>query len=353
MNEQFLAAVLEQTGKQLKLHSLKIPAELKAGQVLVELAYSGVCHSQLMEVRGSRGIDKYLPHLLGHEGTGVVRKTGSRVSKVKVGDKVVLGWIKGSGLEESGTQYESETQKFNSGAVTTFNEFSVVSENRLTPLPAGVPMDVGVLFGCALLTGAGIVTNIVKPEKGSKVGIFGLGGIGLSALMATKLYDCRQVIAVDISEDKLALAKKLGADICLNPKKVSIESEILKLTNDSGLDYSIEASGLCSTIELAFSLVKKGGGLCVFASHPPEGQNIQLKPHDLISGKRIQGTWGGQCFPDIDIPKFGKLYVEGKLDLKVLMSEPYELNEINRALEDLEAHKVTRPIISINPKLGN
>ena len=139
------------------------------GQVLVKLAYSGVCRSQLMEIQGGRGPDAYLPHLLGHEGSGKVIGVGEGVSKVSPGDLVVLGWLKGSGLESGGVQYNcnSLSQKINAGGVTTFNEYALVSENRVVPLPAGVPLDIAVLFGCAVPTGAGIITNDIQPIAAS------------------------------------------------------------------------------------------------------------------------------------------------------------------------------------------
>ena len=171
------AAILEQLNSPLVIKDIEIPS-LAPGQVLVKLAYSGVCQSQLMEIKGKRGDDKFLPHLLGHEGSGVVMEIGESVTKVRPGDKVILGWIKGSGLNVNGAIYKSyDGKNVNSGGVTTFNEYSVVSENRCTILPGGVPMDIAVLFGCAIPTGAGIVMNTLKPYTGSSIAIWGLGGI--------------------------------------------------------------------------------------------------------------------------------------------------------------------------------
>ena len=149
------AAVLMRLDRPLDIVS---EIELSApgrGQVLVKLAYSGVCHSQLMEARGRRGVDPYLPHLLGHEGSGKVISIGEGVTKVSPGELVVLGWIRGNGLESGGMQYHCDclSQKINAGGVTTFNEYALVSENRVVPLPNNVPLDIAVLFGCALPTG--------------------------------------------------------------------------------------------------------------------------------------------------------------------------------------------------------
>ena len=166
-----------------------------------------------MEVRGRRGADHYLPHLLGHEGSGKVVAVGKDVKKVKDGDLVILGWIKGNGLDTGGLTYSCNhlPHDINAGSVTTFNEYALVSENRVLPLPTGVPLDIAVLFGCAVPTGAGIITNDLRPIAGSCVAVFGLGGIGMSALMATMLFKCTKVIAVDVSSKKLTLAKSFGA----------------------------------------------------------------------------------------------------------------------------------------------
>jgi S-(hydroxymethyl)glutathione dehydrogenase / alcohol dehydrogenase len=345
------AAVLYELGHPLKLVSgIEIPA-LKEGQVLVRMAYSGVCHSQLMEAGGKRGPDPYLPHLLGHEGTGKVIAIGERVTKVCEGDLVILGWIKGSGLEGGSTRYRLGERVINAGGVTTFNEVAVVSENRMVKLPEGVPLDIGVLFGCAIPTGAGIVTNEIRPASGSTIAVFGLGGIGLSALMATMMYSCDKIIAVDVSEDKLAMAHEFGATHTINSRSRNSVEEIRGLTGGKGVDYSVEASGSCSVIEEAFDSVKRGGGLCVFASHPEYGRKIQLDPFELICGKQIRGSWGGGCNPDVDIPRLARLYRDGRLPLQNLISRRYKLDQINNALDDLEQKRVVRPLIEIDASI--
>ncbi|UTJ06385.1 zinc-binding dehydrogenase [Arcobacter roscoffensis] len=344
------AAVLNNTNQPLAIENITFN-ELQEGQVLVEIAYSGICHSQLMEVRGKRGEDKWLPHLLGHEATGFVRKVGNGVTKVKEGDKVVLGWIKGEGLNAPCASYDNNGKTINSGQVTTFNEFSIVSENRVTKLEEGIPLDVAVLFGCAIPTGSGIVINEIQAKENTTIAIFGLGGIGLSALMATKLYNFNKVIAIDIEENKLQLAKEFGATHTINSSKEDVNERLKELTLNEGVDYSVEATGLAKIIEIAFKNVKNNGGLCVFASHPQNGDLIKIDPFDLICGKQIKGSWGGACIPDRDLPKFYKLYKEGKLPLEKLLEKRYTLDEINEALDDLENRKVTRPLIQINPAL--
>jgi S-(hydroxymethyl)glutathione dehydrogenase/alcohol dehydrogenase len=239
-------------------------------------------------------------------------------------------------------------QEINAGGVTTFNEYALVSENRVVPLPHGVPLDVAVLFGCAVPTGAGIVTNDLKPAPGSSVAVFGLGGIGMSALMATMLFECAKVIAVDVSEDKLELARSFGATHVINAATADPVAEIRKLTGGAGVDYAVEASGQASVIEQAFESIRRGGGVCVFASHPEHGKRISIDPYELICGKQIRGSWGGSSNPDRDIPMFAKLYLEGRLPLEKLITKRYSLEAINEALDDLEHHRIGRPLIEID-----
>ncbi|MDA7818274.1 zinc-binding dehydrogenase [Sulfurimonas sp.] len=345
------AAILTQTSKPLEIKDISF-STLQRGQVLVKLSYSGVCHSQLMEARGKRGEDKWLPHLLGHEGTGIVNEVGADVSKVKVGDKVILGWIKGEGINAKPATYKYGTEIINSGNVTTFNEYSVVSENRLVKLPDNIPMDIGVLFGCAIPTGAGIVMNEIIPKDNSTIAIFGLGGIGLSALMASQLFKCKNIIAIDIEDSKLELAKEFGATHIINSLKDDVKTRLLEITDGVGVDYSVECSGVAKVIEIAFQSVKNNGGLCVFASHPQNGDKVSLNPYDFICGKQLKGSWGGSSKPDIDIPKLAQLYLDGKMPLEKLIDKKYILDDINDALNDLENRKVIRPIIVIDENLG-
>lgn len=339
------AAVLRVTGQPLTVETLSVPA-LSEGQVLVELAFSGVCASQLMEVRGHRGQDRWLPHLLGHEATGVVSSIGPGVEKVTEGQQVILTWIRGTGLDVKGGTFHAGDQLVNSGPVATFGTHAVVSENRLVPLPNGVPLDIGVLFGCALLTGAGMVINELQPAPQSSFAVFGLGGVGLSALMAAAgLFGCRQIIAVDVSQAKLEAARLFGATHTINASHTDPVEAIRALTGNVGTDYSVEASGRIEVIEQAFASVRKHGGLCLFASHPRTGQKISLDPHDLISGKRISGSWGGASQPDRDIPILAELYREGRLPLETLLTNRYPLSDVNRALDDLESGTVFRPLL--------
>jgi S-(hydroxymethyl)glutathione dehydrogenase / alcohol dehydrogenase len=342
------AAILYRVGAPLELREIELP-ELQTGQVLVQVLYSGVCRSQLMEVRGKRGEDRWLPHLLGHEGCGVVLATGPGVSKVIPGDKVILGWLKGLGLDAPGAHYrchQNPQEEINSGPITTFSRHTVVAENRLVKKPPLLPDDVAVLFGCAMLTGAGIVLNELHPHSGSSGAVIGLGGIGLSALAMLASRSCQVLVAIDISDEKLALARQLGATHTLNPARDDIRQGVQSLV-PGGLDFCIESAGSTQTIEMGFACIRKHGGRLIFASHPPESEMIQLAPHDLISGKQIGGSWGGSAQPDRDIPLIAKICTSSGIPLQALLSKPYSLAGINDALRDLEEGTVLRPLIDM------
>lgn len=343
------SAVLTALGQPLEIVDGIVPPDLRAGQVLVKIAYSGVCQSQVMEASGNRGADRWLPHMLGHEATGRVISIGKDVSKVNVGDLVVLGWIKGSGCEAGGCQYNHGDRVINAGGVTTFSDHAVVSENRLVKLPDGVPLDLGVLFGCALPTGAGLILNEVSPVPGSTLAVFGLGGVGMAAFLAARICDLKKLIAVDVSPEKLALAQQLGADHVIDARSEDPVARIAELV-PPGADYCAECSGHVRVIEQAFLASHPNTGLTVFASHPKAGDKITLDPHHLISGRQIRGSWGGASDPDRDIPRFAELWRNGRLPLEHLVSaRRYRLDEVNEALDDLASGRAMRPVIELDP----
>jgi len=338
--------VLEELNKPLKIRELTIP-DLKPGQVLVEVAYSGVCRSQLLEVRGKRGPDRFLPHTLGHEGSGTVVEVGAGVTKVKPGDRVVLSWIKGNGADVPSTVYQSPEGPVNSGAISTFMRHTVTCENRVTPIPDAMPLREAALLGCAIPTGAGIVLNTAGVRPGSSVAIFGVGGIGLSAVLAADLVHATTIIAVDVFDHKLEQARQVGATHLINARQQDPLATILEITGGRGVDYAIEAAGQRETMETAFQAVRDTGGLCVLAGNLPHGARISLDPFDLIKGKRIIGTWGGETQPDRDIPLYVDLYLSGKLKLDGLITHTYSLDDINQALADLQHGKVGRALIDM------
>ncbi|MDD5593423.1 MAG: zinc-binding dehydrogenase [Candidatus Margulisbacteria bacterium] len=337
------AAVLVETGKPLVLAELDIP-QLKPGQVLVEIAYSGICHTQVLECRGYRGEDKFLPHCLGHEGSGIVREVGAGVSKVKAGDQVILSWIKGSGQDVPGTIYDWAGKKVNAGAITTFSRYSVISENRLTVMTEAIGLDEAALVGCAIPTGVGAVLNVAAPKPNQSLAVFGAGGVGLCAVNAAKIAGCDPLIAVDINESKLALARELGATDLINAKDTDAVKEILNIKK-SGLDYAVECSGKTTAMLQAINVLRNQGGTAVIVGNARFGEKLELDPKQFNLGKRLLGTWGGDSVPDRDYPKYMKLIKTRELNVKPLMSKIYGLAEINQAVDDLEAGKVMRPLV--------
>ena len=181
-----LSAILVELGKPLIIDEIEIP-KLKPGQVLVEIAYSGVCHTQVLECRGKRGADNYLPHCLGHEAGGIVREIGSNVQKVRPDDRVILSWIKGSGIDAPGSVYNWNGSNVNAGAITTFSEYSVISENRITLIPDELTLQQAALLGCAVPTGVGSVFNTAQARPGQSIVIYGMGGVGLCAVNAAAI----------------------------------------------------------------------------------------------------------------------------------------------------------------------
>jgi len=336
------AAVLERIG-ELTIREIE-SEQLLPWQVLVKVLYSGICRSQLMEVRGLRGEDRWIPHLLGHEGAGTVIAIGKAVTKVAVDDDVILTWIKGDGKESPGATYRSSIGRINSGPVTTFSNFAVVSENRLTKKPTGLPFDEAVLYGCALLTGGGVVLNEIPEDRDISVLVLGLGGVGLAALLALMSLGYKNVIAADSSRTKLDFVEKLPVVCALDSTDTNFDTRIGAIA-PHGVDVCIEAVGRTETIEQGFKLVKRRGGKLIFASHPPNGELISIDPHHLIGGKSISGTWGGSSRPDVDVPRLVQLLEPWRDYLNTLIAKRYRLEEINSALDDLEAARTFRPLI--------
>lgn len=324
-------AILRELGKPLSIEELETP-KLKTGQVLVRILYSGICRSQLHEIEGSKGDDKYLPHMLGHEAGGIVEDIGQRVTHVKVGEHVVCSWIKGLGMDVPSTTYLKGDEKINAGAITTFGEYQVMSENRVTPIIGNMPLDKAALLGCAIPTGGGIVLNQIKPTAGSSLAVVGAGGLGLSSILLADLFKCNPIIAVDINDKKLQLARKLGATETINSATTDFVSAIMDITNGKGVDYVVETAGQTETIEKSLMCVKWdiwNGGLVVNAGNPPHGEKISIDPF-VLKGKRITGSWGGLTRPEKDIPYYVGLYLAGKLKLDDMITNQFRFNEINQ-----------------------
>lgn len=340
-----LGAVLYETGWPLEIEELTLP-DLLPGQVLVEMAFSGVCHSQLLEADGRRGPDRYLPHVMGHEASGHVLAVGGEVRKVAPGDAVVLSWIPSAGCAAPGPVYHSHRgEKINAGPVATFLQHAVVAENRCVRLPPGTPLDIAALWGCALPTGCGTIFRKLNACPGQSFVLLGAGGVGLSALLAAGHRECSPRIVVDISEEKLAFARGLGAThtFLFNDR---VKAEVLAVTAGRGADLVVEASGNRLAMEMALSLTRDRGGRAVLAGNTPAGEKISVDPFALIYGRVLMGTAGGESALDEDIPLFESLVGNPSFPMEKLLGERYALKDINTAMARLRAGALGRTLIA-------
>ncbi len=342
------AAILFEQKKPLRLENITLPEELSYGQVLVKINYSGICGSQIGEIDGVKGEDKYLPHLLGHEGSGCVLKVGDGVSTVKVDDEVILHWREGDGINSALPTYMLNDISINAGWVTTFNQFAVISENRLTSVPQGIDQVHAPLLGCALTTGFGVIENDANLKIGESLVIFGSGGVGLSMIQAAKLRGAYPIIAVDQYESRLELAQKCGADYTLLSTDFDLVlKEIIKLTNNS-LDVFIDNTGVPQVIESGYHLLKKTGKL-ILVGVPKFDKFIRIHSLPMHFGKTITGSEGGDCNPAVDIPKLTTLLDKGRLDVTKQVTKLCGLHDINDAISDMKTGKANgRIIIDLN-----
>ncbi len=330
------AAILTELNAPLTVDDVVIP-ELQFGQVLVRIKATGICGKQLDEYWGTRE-DPYLPHLLGHEASGIVEEVGMGVSRVKPGDHIVACWLKGTGINAPIPQYQWNGKKVNAGNITTFQFKSIISENRLTPISKKVPFDVAALFGCAIPTGFGTIFHQARVVPGSSVVVFGAGGVGLCAIMASSLVSASKIIAVDIKNEKLRLAKELGATHTLNAKETDLLPAIKDLTGEHGADYAISTSGDPVAMEQAYLCTKKDTGYVVLAAVP--GKKISFDAYLMNYGKRLVGSHGGGTDVDRDIPRYLSLYQEGKLKVDRLITDRFKLGQINEAMTKLSTGQI-------------
>lgn len=324
------AAILVEQKKPLVIEEVQVPP-LKLGQVLVKVLVSGICGSQLGEIDGVKGPDRFLPHLLGHEGCGEVLEVGEGVRHVKPGDRVVLHWRKGAGLESVTPTYESKIGRVNAGWVTTFNEYAVVSENRVTAIPSAVDPEVAALLGCAVTTGFGVVNHDARLAIGESVAVFGAGGVGLSIVQAAALAGAHPIIAIDRFDNRLDLARSLGATHAVNVDRTDTAGEVHRLVGPEGLDVAIDNTGNVEVIALASRLTGPRGRT-VLVGVPPAGATAAISTLPLHFEKRLTGSHGGGSRPDIDIPRYLRLLDHGRFALRALIGRRYPLESINEAI---------------------
>ena len=339
------SAILVKSKKPLVIGEVILPKELEFGQVLVKIFYSGICGSQINEIDSIKEPDKYLPHLLGHEGSGVVEKIGPGVSRVKPGDHVVLHWRKGSGLESSNPNYFWNGKKLNAGRVTTFNEKAIVSENRLTPINKDFDLKLAPLFGCSVTTAFGVVNNDAKVKIGQSVVIFGVGGVGLNISQAANMVSANPIIGVDVLPEKLTIGKKFGLTNIFKANTKNLDDKINKLVGGNGADVVIETTGNSKIIEKAYNLTSPDGKT-ILVGVPSKNINIYSLP--LHFKKILTGSHGGSAIPDIEIPRYIRLINKKKMTLKNIITHVFSLDDINKAIALFRTGRAGRIVIKMD-----
>ena len=340
------AAILVDNRKPLTIADIELPESLEFGQVLVDLQYSGICGAQINEIDGAKGPDKFLPHLLGHEGSGVVRKTGSGVTTVKEGDHVVLHWRPSSGIQSPTPKYKWNGKQLNAGWVTTFNEQAIISENRLTVIPGDFDMRIAPLFGCAVTTAFGVVNNDAKIKVGQSVVIFGIGGVGLNIAQAASMVSAYPLIGIDLLSHKLEMGKKFGLTHTVIGGKENINDAIFDIVGSNGADVVIETTGNSRIIEQAYELTHPDGKT-IMVGVPNRGDNISIYSLPLHFNKVLAGSHGGDAVPDLEIPRYIRLMETGNMTLDGLITHEFELDEINDALDLFRSGEAGRIIIKM------
>ena len=340
------AAVLARSREPLIVDEIGFPDALQAGQVLAKIYYTSICGAQINEIEAVKGPDKFLPHLLGHEASGVVIESGPGVTHVKPGDTVVLHWRPSQGIQSATPAYSWHGQKLNAGWVTTFNDHAIVSENRLTVIPADFDLKVAPLFGCAVTTAAGVVNNDAHVKIGESVVIFGVGGVGLNLVQFAHLVGANPIVAIDLIDGKLDMARSRGATHCLNSGKlVDVAGEIRKIVGPKGPDKVLETTGVKSVIELAYELTGADGA-CVLVGVPNEKVTIYTLP--IHFNKVLTGSHGGDARPHIDIPRIISLIKAGRISFDGIITHEFPLDRINDALDLVRSGTAGRVLLRVS-----
>ena len=332
------AAVLETINKPLSVKNVKT-TPLQVGQVLVRVLVSGICGSQLHELKGNKGNSKYLHRRMGHEGCGIVQEVGLGVSTVKVGDKVVMHWRPGAGIESSFPSYVLDGKIISSGKVNTLTEMAIVSENRITAVPQDTPPELCAILGCALTTAMGVIDNEVQLKFGESVAIVGCGGVGLNLLQAAKLKSACSIYAIDANSAKRDLCFTAGATTFANSTNEIQET----------IDVIIDTTGIPKVISDSISKLS-GNGRIILVGQPNPGELLEIfNAINLFSGngQSIKATQGGRTNPSEDIPRYIRMYKEGLLDVNQFVTHRFRLNQVNEAFDTLKSGIAGRIIIEI------
>jgi len=330
---RFKAAILEGVGKPLAIDEVVFRGPLEEGQLLVRLFYSGICGKQIDEITGKTE-DPFLPHLLGHEGSAEVLEVGPLVTKAKAGNKVVLHWRKGKGINSQTPLYYRNGLRVNAGWVTTFNEYAVVSENRVTVIPDDSDMLIASLMGCAVTTGVGAVTHVANITKEDIVVVYGCGGVGLCAVQAAYVKNPKRLIAIDTNNQSLKLAREFGATDVFNPLDGDIKKEIIELTDNKGASKVLVCVGNIKAIEEAIKITSIPGNTYIVGV-PPQKEDIKINAYAVMHERNIIGTLGGASIPDRDIPMCFKMQQTGQLDIQSLISYVVPFDQINEIIKKI------------------
>jgi Zn-dependent alcohol dehydrogenase len=339
------------------------------GEVLVKIAAAGLCHSDLSVIEGNR--PRPMPMALGHEAAGVCEELGPGVDDLQKGDHVVMVFVPscghclpcsegrpalcepGAAANGAGTLLSGARRLHRNGkhinhhlGVSGFAEYATISRRSCVKIDRELPLDEAALFGCAVLTGVGAVINTAKVPAGSTVAVVGLGGVGLSSILGAVASGASRVVAVDLSDEKLGLARQLGATDTFNagaPDAVNKIRETLK----GGVEYAFEMAGSVRAVELAYKITRRGG-TTVTAGLPNPTHTFALPPVNLVAEERtIKGSYIGTCVPVRDLPRYVELYRRGKLPVDRLMSKHLRLDEINDGFDLLAQAKVVRQIVTV------
>ena len=335
---KFKAAVLVSLNQPLQLCELTID-KLDFGQVLVKVISSGLCGAQLQEIKGLKGNANFLPHLLGHEGCGIVEEIGPAVTSVKPGDKVVMHWKKSLGLEAAFPHYYNNGKKIGGGKVTTLSEHSVVSENRLTKVDSETPADLCALLGCGLSTALGTINYEADLKIGESTLILGCGGLGLNLIQASKIAGSYPVSVFDIN-DKSKLAYSLGAD--------NFHTNIDDILNRK-YDCIVDTTGNAELIKQVIQLLNDRGRFILLGQNTP-GMSLEILNSNHMfgsEGKTIKATQGGDILPWRDIPRYAKLHKSNYLNIEKIITHRFSLDDVNKAFNVLRSGDAGRIIIEM------
>jgi S-(hydroxymethyl)glutathione dehydrogenase / alcohol dehydrogenase len=339
--------------------------EPRAGEVMVKMAASGVCHSCLHAWDGSWSGVK-TPMILGDEGAGVVERVGPGVDRVKPGDHVVLAWVPtcghchycvtgrpvlcdtrpAPGVMRDGTTrlHLNGTDVYHYGGVATYGPYSTIPEANAVKIRDEMPLDKAALIGCSVMTGVGAVLNTARVEAGESLAVFGCGGVGLNAVQGGRLANAHPLIAVDVADNKLELARQMGATHTINATRDDAPERIREITG-RGAEYTVVTVGDTRASAQAWDALAKGG-TCVIVGVPPSGQTQTIDPRGLVMGERVlRGSCYGSARPLEDFPRLVDLYLAGTLKIDELITRTYAPEEANEAFRALAAGELARGLI--------